>query len=183
MCHCRFLFLKQQQAPSFNGGGGGDGKGVHHSGPLMQLSGKGLLHSGSWKRRYCVLDSQRLFYYPVKESSEAQIQVRNQNTRLLERASERKRATSRLCIFIFYLTKRIRSNCRHFATERRRAITWISSATTFAKKWQSAKINVPTSSSSVPPTSKTVSSKRSVSLHLNVRFIDDDLINRSIIDY
>jgi hypothetical protein len=38
---------------------------IQHDGPVMQLSGKGLLVPGSWKRRYCVLDGRRLYYYQL----------------------------------------------------------------------------------------------------------------------
>ena len=40
---------------------------IQHEGPVMQLSGKGLLVPGSWKRRYCVLDGRRLYYYQLNE--------------------------------------------------------------------------------------------------------------------
>lgn len=37
------------------------GSSIKHSGPVRQLSGRGLLQS--WKKRHCVLDGQRLFFY------------------------------------------------------------------------------------------------------------------------
>jgi len=40
---------------------------IVHSGCLSKLSGKGLLNSATWKRRYCVLDAKRLYYYDIKE--------------------------------------------------------------------------------------------------------------------
>lgn len=46
------------------------GPSILHSGRIQQLSGKGLLQSGSWKKRYCVLDGQRLFFYQQDSSSD-----------------------------------------------------------------------------------------------------------------
>lgn len=48
---------------------------VVHSGCLSKLSGKGLLHSATWKRRFCVLDSKRLYYYDTKEGKRTNGQV------------------------------------------------------------------------------------------------------------
>lgn len=45
------------------------GPSILHSGRIQQLSGKGLLQSGSWKKRYCVLDGQRLFFYNNQQES------------------------------------------------------------------------------------------------------------------
>jgi PH domain len=44
---------------------------VIHSGFVNKLTGKGLLTSGSWKRRFCVLDARRLYFYDTKEVSHA----------------------------------------------------------------------------------------------------------------
>ncbi|XP_057373697.1 uncharacterized protein LOC130694636 [Daphnia carinata] len=57
---------------------------VQHDGPLMQLSGKGLLAPGSWKRRYCVLDGRRLYYYQLKEENQGHQHYRDKTSHYVD---------------------------------------------------------------------------------------------------
>ncbi|EFX81397.1 hypothetical protein DAPPUDRAFT_102446 [Daphnia pulex] len=50
----------------------------------MQLSGKGLLVPGSWKRRYCVLDGRRLYYYQLNGENQGHLHYRDKTSHYVD---------------------------------------------------------------------------------------------------
>ncbi|XP_046439129.1 uncharacterized protein LOC124190492 isoform X4 [Daphnia pulex] len=57
---------------------------IQHDGPVMQLSGKGLLVPGSWKRRYCVLDGRRLYYYQLNGENQGHLHYRDKTSHYVD---------------------------------------------------------------------------------------------------
>uniref|UniRef100_A0A0P5P3A1 Uncharacterized protein n=1 Tax=Daphnia magna TaxID=35525 RepID=A0A0P5P3A1_9CRUS len=57
---------------------------IQHEGAVMQLSGKGLLVPGSWKRRYCVLDGRRLYYYQLNEENQGHRHYRDKTSHYVD---------------------------------------------------------------------------------------------------
>ncbi|KAI9556751.1 hypothetical protein GHT06_016542 [Daphnia sinensis] len=57
---------------------------IQHEGAVMQLSGKGLLVPGSWKRRYCVLDGRRLYYYQLNGENQGHRHYRDKTSHYVD---------------------------------------------------------------------------------------------------
>ncbi|GIX67451.1 PH domain-containing protein [Caerostris extrusa] len=69
-------------------------------GHLQKLTGRGWLYSGSWKKRYCVLDGSKFYFYENEFERACERSYLNRDVFLFEESNSRKR------YFIFVVSRK-----------------------------------------------------------------------------